>query len=276
MTAPPFENRYDLYEAAVQDPPREAAFLRAVHGGDPTVLAEDFSGPASICRAWIAMHQAHRAIATDLDREPLQHALRRLGGSQGAEAIDRLDVQCRDVLEAEGTPDIIAALNFAACELHRRERLVTYLRHAQFRLSTGGVLVLDTYGGPDAFEPGVTPCTVETEHGELLYEWEQVEANPFTARVRNAMHFTLPNGEVRRNAFEYDWRLWSVPELREAMREAGFGSTQVYTALGDAMTGEGELLVSPVSDDTEPEDEWSIGPDLDEESGYVAYVVGRV
>ncbi len=260
----------------MQDPPREAAFLRAVHSGDPTLLAEDFSGPASICRAWIGMHDSHEAIATDLDAEPLEHALRRLGEAHGPAAIERLQVQCRDVLEAEGTPDIIAALNFAMGELHQRSRLVTYLRHAQFRLRAGGVLVVDTYGGADAFEPGVTPCTVETQYGELLYEWEQTEANPFTARVRNAMHFTLPGGEVQRNAFEYDWRLWSVPELREAMREAGFARTQVYTALGDAVTGDGELLVSPLCDDTEPEDDWSITPDFDEPSGYVAYVVGRV
>ena len=31
-----------------------------------------------------------------------------------------------------------------------------------------------------------------------------------------------------KNAFVYDWRLWSIPETRDAMKEAGFSDTAVY------------------------------------------------
>ena len=209
MTLTP--NRYDLYELAVQSPEREARFLRALHAGDARVLAEDFSGPASICRAWLAMSTQYRASATDRDPEPLEHAVRRLTESLGRDATERFELCTTDVLEARGTPDIIAALNFGVCELHARERLVTYFRHALFRLRAGGVFVVDLYGGETMHTPGIAECEIDTESGTLLYEWEQVDASPLSGRVLNAIHFTLPDGTRLENAFSYDWRRWSVP-----------------------------------------------------------------
>jgi hypothetical protein len=38
----------------------------------------------------------------------------------------------------------------------------------------------------------------------------------------------LPDGTERRDAFRYDWRLWHLPELREAMTDAGFAATKVW------------------------------------------------
>lgn len=272
-------NRFDCYELAAQAPRLEARFLSAVHGGTPMRLADDFAGPAAIARAWAADDPDRSAIAVDADPEPIAHARTRLADHAARvgpkDLADRVSFQTRDVLEAAGTVDVIAALNFAACELHSRERLLTYLRHALCRLDTHGVIVLDLYGGPDAFQPAAHQQTIETDAGDLVYTWEQRDADPLTARVRNAMHFDTPDGRRLENAFGYDWRLWTVPELRDALREAGFRRTQVHLALGEAETGEGELLVRPVRDDAAP-----TPPDLAEEPDpdepYVAYIVGRV
>ncbi len=267
------DNRYDLYELAVQDPEREARFLDALHGAEPRCLAEDFAGPASICRAWLAMGSDRTAIATDFDPEPLDHCVQRLVEQQGRDGVDRLEICNANVLEARGTPDVIAALNFGVCELHERERLVTYFRHALYRLRAGGVLVIDLYGGENAHAPGISACEIETGVGTLLYEWEQLDANPLTGRVRNAIHFTLPDGRRLEHAFGYDWRLWSVPEVRDAMLEAGFASTEVHSAMGGAEDGDGALITSPVSTDAERDD--AVWPETLEES-YVCFVVGRV
>ncbi len=189
------------------------------------------------------------------------------------------------MLGAKDKADVIAALNFAACELHKRRWLMTYLRSALYRLRTGGVFVADLYGGPGAFTIGVTEKNVPTEGGTLKYRWEQRRADPFSARVENAIHFVLPppgggagggtgrGGEKARtfsDAFVYDWRLWGVSELREAMLEAGFAATEVYTSYGDAMDGDGNLYVRPFSTDDQEGDPGELDGD------YVVYVVGRV
>jgi hypothetical protein len=274
-------NRYDLYELAVQAPAMEAAFLRAVHGTEPETLGEDFCGPASVARAWCAMGERFDAVAVDKDPEPLEHAARRAEQHDETHVVPiskRLKLKEIDVMAARDKCDVIAALNFALCELHQRRWLMTYLRTAAYRLRAGGVLVADVYAGPDSMAPGTTERHVPTDAGTLVYRWEQRKADPLTARVENAIHFVLPgaggkSSEKSRtyaDAFVYHWRLWSVAELREAMLEAGFNRTEVYTSYGDAMDGDGNLYVRPFATDDEPGDP----EELDE--NHVVYVVGRV
>jgi hypothetical protein len=284
-------NALDLYELAVQTPDVQARFLRAVHGGSPRVLGEDFSGPAGIARAWLRLDAEHTAIAVDRDPLPLEHAAFRQREADLASpltittkpGIDRLTLRVRDVLEASDKADIIAALNFAVCELHTRARLMTYLRHLLFRLDRGSVFVADLYGGPDAYTPGVAeramPLPEGWGGGRLVYRWEQVWADPTTARVRNAIHFVLPDGTRLDNAFVYHWRLWQTAELREAMLEAGFRSAEVYSSYGGAVDDEGNLYPEPISvvfppaaDPADPEDPDDRPPG---DEPFVHYIVGR-
>lgn len=232
-------NRFDLYEWAVQSPQMQARFVRAVHGGDPRVLREDFAGPAAIARAWVLLDGANRAVAVDRDPEPLAHAMVRLREAVPG-AGERLTLVERDVREARDRADIVVAFNFGACELHSRRELLEWLGAALVSLEPGGVLVCDLYAGAEAFLPGETEQTVNTPAGPVVYRWEQRDADPLHGRVRNAMHFDLPDGRRVQNAFEYDWRLWSPPELRDAMLEAGFAQVDAYLAYGDAVDAEGD------------------------------------
>lgn len=269
--------RYDLYELAAQAPVAEAAFLRAVHAHNPEVLAEDFAGPCGIARAWLTLADHHRAICTDLDHEPLDHARDRTLRDLGAGALARIDFHSCDVRTTKGRADIIASLNFAVGELHDRPALLTYLRHALARLHPKGILVCDTYAGPDALVPGSYDQEIDTDHGTVHYTWRQVEADPLTHRVRNAMDFRLPDGKRMPDAFTYDWRLWTIPELRDACREAGFPRTQVFTALAHAHTESGDPIVIAALDDAPETDDESpyIAPPIEPDEPIVAYIVAR-
>ena len=264
-------NLFDLYELCVQAPELEARFLRSLHGGRPLTLGEDFAGPVGVGRAWLALDPAHTVVATDADPLPLEHAERRLRKAMPG-AGPRLVRRVNDVLETGDRSDVIAAFNFAVCELHSRDRLVTYFRHALFRLNAGGVLAVDTYTSPDAMSPGESVQTVQTYFGLVEYRWRQVSADPATGRVVNAIDFTLPDARRFEDAFVYDWRLWSAPEIRDAMREAGFRTTEVHDAYGGAMDIDGNPIVEPVSDDRDPDQVWDGGDD----GAHVLYVVGRV
>ena len=263
-------NRFDLYELAVQDPPIEARFLRAVHGNRPRTLTEDFAGPSSIARAWLELSPDHVAYAVDRDDAPLRHAVDRLTQAN-PDRVPQLTIRERDVLETKDPTDIIAALNFAICELHTRAHLLTYLRAALYRLHPNGVLVLDTYGGSDAFVPGESEQRIDTPHGELTYLWQQLTADPATARVQNAITFVLPDGSRFDRAFEYDWRLWSPAELRDAMLEAGFARTAMYASYGEAIDDQGALHPRPISSDGAP---INFHHDLDDR--WVLYIAGWV
>lgn len=250
-------DKYDLYTLCAQAPARQVAFLRAVHGRAPRVLREDFSGPAALCAEWVKAPGA-AAVAVDRDPEPLTKV-------SGLNTVRRV---VADVFDAPDKADLIVSTNYAVCEIHERARLVEYLRLTHGRLNPGGVFVADLYGGPDSLTPGQFEHAVRGPAGEkIAYVWQQIEASPLTGRVRNAMHFQVKaRGAKTRtleNAFEYDWRLWTVPELTDALGEAGFGSVEVYDRLGDAVDAEGNVYVKPIDDG------------LPSEVSFVVYVVGR-
>ena len=256
-----FPNKYELYTLCVQAPERLAAFLAAVHGGLPRSLREDFAGPAAVCGAWVEQSPDATATAVDFDPEPLSFAPQD----------PRVRKVVADVMKSRAKADVIAALNFPIGYWHTRAELVAYFRHARACLKRGGVLVFDMYGGSDAWEPSVAKARFRTDSGKrVVYEWEQIEANPLTGLVHNAIHFTVEGAKRGaaprriRGAFEYHWRLWSIPELREALEDAGFARVEVYSRLGEAMDSDGRLYVRPMDDHDVLDADW------------VVYVAGRV
>lgn len=305
-------NRFDLYELCVQAPELQARFVRGLHGGEgrrrARVLGEDFAGPAAIARAWVRLDEANTVIVTDRDAEPLAHAKRRAKEQLGAAGARRIEWRRRDVLRPVLKPmraevDAIAAFNFAVCELHERDALVSYLSNCRARLKRRGVFACDLYLGASAWVVGVEKKRVrlprELGGGDVVYEWEQVSVDPMSGRVQNAIHFevggarsggksagkskaslspALSHGErgsrqalaqrergLMRNAFVYDWRLWSIPELRDAMRDAGFASSEVHANYGELIDlSTGDPVPRATTDPSE----------IDPRSA-VVYVVGR-
>lgn len=264
----------DFYELCVTEPTRVIPFLLAAHAHSPRTLREDFSGSAALARAWAASHPTRRAIAVDLDRAPLQRAKAR-----------RVRTIEADAETCTAKADIIAATNFPIGYHHTRRDLLRYLKAARASLNRRGILVFDLYGGRDAFTPGkIIQLLRAPKHkpwsGELIeYTFEQRTANPRTGRVVDALHFkawpartkTPANPRAKQpapaidlpDAFIYDWRLWSLPEIDDALHEAGFAHIEIHSRLGDAIDNEGRVLLNPAR---EPDD-------LDE--NWVVYVVAR-
>lgn len=119
-------------------------------------------------------------------------------------------------------------------------------------------MICDLYGGVDAFETSTVHQRIKSPHSpreRITYSWEQREADPLTGRVLNAMHFEVSRPKQRplilQNAFIYNWRLWSIPELRDAMHEAGFRTTHIYPRAADATDSDGNLYVHPIEDPTD-------------------------
>jgi len=221
-------DRHDLYERTVQSPEKVVAFLRELHGGSPRALREDFSGTAAVSRAWVRIVPEGSAVAVDLDASVLERAA-------GIERLEAVRADVRTAPTGRGA-DVIFVGNFSIGEIGERAELVRYFERSRGRLLDGGVFVCDVYGGPSSLRTGAIELSHWIESGaRILYVWEQREVDPATGRVVDAMHFRVERGgeivQSIEDAFVYRWRLWSVAELREAMSEAGFGSTEVRTDL---------------------------------------------
>ena len=151
----------------------------------------------------------------------------------------RLVRRLADVLApSPGDPpmDVIHAGNFSLGYLPDRRELSAYLRACRARLAPSGILATDAFGGVSAFQTGFTERVTYLPDGRRVRTlWRRVEADPIRGTVVNTLSFRVDReGEVELDlpeAFHYRWRLWSLPELREALIEAGFESVEGYLEL---------------------------------------------
>lgn len=227
-------DKHWLYERSVQNPEEDVRFLRRTFrrefGRWPRVLREDFCGTAYLGSHWVAGGRENRAVGVDLHGPTLAWGRRHNRRPLGA-AAERLQLVQGDVREVGGPPvDVLAAMNFSWWTFKTRPELLAYLRGTRRRLRPEGMLVLDIYGGPEA----QIPQEEERELDDWTYVWDQDAFNPITHDIRCLIHFRFEDGSEIRRAFRYDWRLWSIPETRDLLHEAGFRKTVVYWETADS------------------------------------------
>ena len=230
---------WSLYEAAVQSVDADLDFIerayRHHHGRRPRRLREDFCATAHVAGAWVLRRPENLAWAVDLDPRPLGWCRRHRLPALGA-AASRLTLLQRDV-RAVTRPrvDVIAALNFSYWVFKRRDELVEYFRAARRSLRPGGMLFTNAFGGTEAhaklIESRRIPASRAVDGSRIpafTYVWEHASFNPIDHHLICHIHFRLANGKRLQRAFSYDWRFWTLPEIQEAMREAGFSTVEVY------------------------------------------------
>ncbi|MEM1209127.1 MAG: class I SAM-dependent methyltransferase [Planctomycetota bacterium] len=215
------------YQRAVQQPEAVVTTIERIGiellGQAPTRLREDFAGTAAIAEAWVRLSEDHRALAVEHDQATAAWAARRIDADLGERAID-CPVVVADVMDLVGPRvDAVAALNFSIGEWHDRPSLVRYLKHARRCLDRRGVVIVDLFGGRGAWHaPRRQRRRIVPSDGEPFdYVWEQRAVDPVRSRVTCTMHFDREDGRWIDDAFAYDWRLWGVRELTDAMADAG-------------------------------------------------------
>lgn len=239
-------DRHALYQRAVQDPVWEMELVENIfrqrRGRVPHSLREDFCGTALAACEWVRRSRAHEAVGVDLDAEVLEwgrlHNLVKLAPS----ARKRLTLLQSDVVRADtGPADLVLAFNFSYWIFKERAGLRRYFSRVRANLAADGLLFLDAYGGHDAFRE----MRERQDFGRFTYIWEQAEYEPVSGQTTCHIHFAFPDGSRLKRAFSYHWRLWTLPELRELLVEAGFTRVTVYFEGTDPETGEGNGEFTP-------------------------------
>ncbi len=239
-------DRYALYQRSVQDVAWEMHFVeqtfRALRKRAPQKLREDFCGTALAACEWVRCGRRHQAIGVDIDPAVLawgqQHNVARLA----PRIASRLHLLQADVLKVRvPLVDIILAFNFSYWVFKERALLREYFRQVRQGLTADGIFMLDAYGGYDAFRE----MREREDFGRFTYIWEQATYEPVSGQTSCHIHFSFPDGSRLKRAFSYHWRLWTLPELRELLTEAGFEKTTVYFEGTDEKTGQGNGVFQP-------------------------------
>ena len=233
-------DRYALYQEAVQSPEDDFGFLRRIYrkhaGREPLHLREDFCGTALLSATWVQRSKRHTAEGFDLDSKPLawgrKHNLAPIGKAAERVTLHKKDVRSRGLRKA----DLRLAQNFSYYVFQTRRELVGYFRAARASLAKDGMFAVDVYGGTEAM--------AEVSEGKALsrgarYVWEQNCYYPGTGEYLCFIHFKFRDGSKLRRCFRYEWRYWSIVEVREALEDAGFRHVDAYFEQTDRPDGEG-------------------------------------
>ncbi len=226
-------DRHRLYQLGVQSPHADVALLQQIYrqarGTPATHFREDFCGAAATLCAWLEQGAAFTGEGYDIDPEPLdwgrRHNFKPLGKDRRRASLRRADARVRSIL----APDIRCAFNFSYWIFRERALLLHYFRAVRDDLDADGVFVIDVHGGAEVFseEEQVTDC------GDFDLVCHQTEVCPVDHSANLALHFRFPDGSELRDAFRYTWRIWSLPELTDLLREAGFADLQVHWCIDE-------------------------------------------
>lgn len=238
-------DKYELYQDAVQSPDHDVAFFaglyRRKHGKPALHLREDFSGTGLLSATWVDRGPRYTAECFDIDPEPVRWGLENNVEPLGQKAAERIHFHLKDAREPSiiRRPDVRVALNFSFFIFKQRRDLLDYFRAVYDDLPPGGLFVLDTYGGPDAFHEMEETRQICNRVGTpFTYVWDQEEYWPATGAYKTHIHFRFRDGSEMHKAFSYDWRLWGLPELRDVLADAGFATVDSYWE-GTSADGEG-------------------------------------
>lgn len=237
---------HELYQLSVQNVESEIDFVDAeyhrLRGRHAVTLREDFCGTGNTSCEWVRRRATNRAVGLDIDQPTLDWGQDRNVGSLTTDQRARVRLVNRNVLtpgDAVGM-DCVLAMNFSYWLFKCREDLREYFRAVRGSLADDGVFFLDHYGGSEAMSELVEKRPIEGEKGRnFTYEWDQASYNPINGDMTCRIHFRFPDKTRIKNAFEYHWRLWTLPEIRELLTEAGFSKVSVYWE-GDELDKSGE------------------------------------
>ncbi len=259
-------DRHALYELSVQCPEAEVDFIEEaflkLKNRKALSLREDFCGTAAVCCEWIKRSSRNSAIGIDLDADVLEwgkrHHVSQLDGRQKK----RLTLHNQDVLTVHtGRVDAIAAMNFSYWLFKDRSLLKRYFKSACKALVDDGALFLDAYGGYESFQEIEEQREIEENGHACTYIWEQEHFNPVDNGLICSIHFEFGDGSRIERAFHYDWRLWTLPEIRDLLLECGFSRVTTYWQ-GFDEDDEGDGDFNPVTR-------------ADADAGWICYLVAE-
>lgn len=220
-----------MYQYAVQAPESDIEFFDKVYTDlrdkPPLSMKEDFCGTSYLSTEWCKSDPRRTAVGVDLCNDTLEWGRTHNIEPAGSDVTSRIQLFNADVCDVtEPKVDITCALNFSFCIFKTRDTLRHYFEAAHAGLKDDGMLILDMFGGTECQDE--LEEETEMEEVEATYIWEHGSFNPITNEIVCHIHFEFPDGSRMDEAFTYDWRLWSLPELKEILEEAGFSKVRIY------------------------------------------------
>tara|TARA_B100001057_G_scaffold36720_1_gene33237 strand:- start:17650 stop:18450 length:801 start_codon:yes stop_codon:yes gene_type:complete len=222
-------DKYELYEEAVQNVDFEVDFYQKMFkkysSRKAKDLREDFCASAKISSKWVSECEDNSAYAIDLDEKILKYAKKISQDNLTINQMNRLSfIKANSINYSSPKVDIVSACNFSYWVFKKRDQLIKYFKNSHRCLKKDGLFILDAFGGYEAHQE----LEERTKYKNFTYVWDQDSFNPITNDLTCFIHFEFKDKSSINKAFRYDWRLWSLQEIKECLNEAGFKTVDIY------------------------------------------------
>ena len=252
-------SKHDFYQKSVQSVKVENEFFkkifRMIYNKLPYTLREDFCGTGLLASSWTNSSVENYSVGIDIDQEALDY------GKEKNVTTDRVRLINHNVLkefDKNEKFDIICSLNYSHFLLTKRTELKTYFKNV-FNNISRGILILDFFGGSHVYEN---------------HSFNKMEFYQFSGKAINIMNSISKcslNYKIKKNKFKtmftYEFRVYTIIEMREALEEVGFTKFKIYIK---------EINEDDEDDYTEYEEIEIDGEYYPESERYTGYIVAYI
>lgn len=224
-------DRHVLYQKSVQGPDSDIPFFEYHYeeytGQELRNFREDFCGTAALASYFVTVHPENRATGVDLDWPTLNWGIKHNVSCLSPDQQRRINLVHGNVLDRHPSKaQLTVAMNFSYMVFKERPTLLQYFKRAKESLRPGGMFMVDIWGGSESYVLQEEAREVKNSEDDgicdFTFIWDQDVFDPATHHYTTRIHFQFEDGSEMRDAFIYDWRLWTMPEVMELMKEAGF------------------------------------------------------
>ena len=223
------KDKYLLYEESVQNPESDIEFIekeyQREYGRLPTSIREDFCGTGMLLAQWVARNKANTGVGIDLSEEPIESGKARHYAALTKDQQSRMSYVLENVLHAEThKAEVVCAFNYSFYIFKERQTLLEYFKAVRAVMKDEGLFFLDCFGGTEAMMEGEEERELDTHD----YFWDCEKFNPITHDCFYSIHFKLKGQKKQKRVFTYDWRFWTMPDICDVLKEAGFSEVFTY------------------------------------------------
>jgi SAM-dependent methyltransferase len=246
-------SKYELYEASVQDSEGEIHFFQrafqAAFGKKPVTVREDFCSTFLNSITWVKKNKENVALAVDINPTPLDYGKKNHFPTLKPEQLERIHLFQANVLNVKTRPvDLITISNFSICFIKEREKMLEYFKNCYKNLKNKGAVIFDLLGGEELADKQEDKTPFKLPDGtKATYFWEHDGFNPINHEAKFYIHYQVKGQKKMKRVFSYNWRMWSLPEFTDLLKEAGFSDVQIYWEDDDPKTDGGSGIFRRVS-----------------------------
>ena len=222
-------SKHELYQKSVQNVKKESEFFRKVYrmifNKVPTSFREDFCGTGLLSCEWVKSNVLNSAVGIDIDQETLdwgiQNNINNL--TSGSDRIKLLNHNVLDEFDATQKFHIINSLNYSHFLLPQRKQIIKYFSNVVKNLDSKGVFIIDFYGGSHIY----TDHKYQHSDTSDFYEFSGKQMNIINNTSACCLNYKIKKNKYK-PLFSFNFRIYSIIELREAMEEVGLNSFKLF------------------------------------------------